>query len=272
MAGLWSGSTYHYILPQASPAAGPVTNSANDPFCAGYSGSGRSTYTLPGQPVSNAPPLSVFGLNAYTNPAAAEAFLNLPPTNYALGKLASLTNGQLYLANEADLYLTNFPQGTNWGNQSPLGSPMALYYQNQAIPTNFLTWITNDFYVVSNVFGSVHVTFVTNRIPPTSAHYFSSIFQATNGFRFTNGMTGIFYTNSTAPQQGTNYVLYMGYSFLTNVLFYDWREGWHTGSGPAKKVYAVQLDLQTYNRWMTNPAPNGGLVITINAWHLKFIH
>ncbi len=115
-AGLWSGSTSITFASTVS-AAGPVTNSANDPFCAGYSGSGRSTYTIPGQPVSNAPPLSVFGLNAYTNlSAAAEAFLNLPPTNYMLGTSNAFTaSGQLYLANEADLYLTNFPQGTNRG-------------------------------------------------------------------------------------------------------------------------------------------------------------
>ncbi len=79
-------------------------------------------------------------------------------------------------------------------------------------------------------------------------------------FRLTNGITSICFTNHSSPEIGTNYVLYMGYSFLTNVLFYDWREGWHGGSGPPKKVFAVQLDLKAYNGWMTNSAPNGGLV------------
>jgi hypothetical protein len=44
----------------------------------------------------------------------------------------------------------------------------------------------------------------------------------------------------------------MGYSFLTNVLFYDWREGFNLGSGPPKPVDAVQVDLVAFNRWLTN--------------------
>ncbi len=53
-------------------------------------------------------------------------------------------------------------------------------------------------------------------------------------------------------------VKYAGYSFLTNVLFWDAREGWHGGSGPSKAVQAVQLDLVKFNLWITNGAINGG--------------
>ncbi len=165
---------------------------------------------------------------------------------------AFTASGQLYLANEADLYLTNFPQGTNRGVLLPLGSPMALYYQQYTSSSNFLTWVTNDFYVVSNSYFSTRSVFVTNFVPLPAGY-------APN-FRLTNGITSICFTNHSSPEIGTNYVLYMGYSFLTNVLFYDWREGWHGGSGPPKKVFAVQLDLKAYNGWMTNSAPNGGLV------------
>ncbi len=263
-AGLWSGSTTITFSSTVS-ATGMVTNSANDPFCAGYSGSGRSTYTLPGQPASPAPPLTIYGLNTYTNLIAAKAFLNLPPTNYMLGTFSAFApTGQIYLANKADLYVTNYPQGTNFGatGSFPLGSPMAVYYGDAKNPSsNYLTWVTNNFYVVSNVNQGISQIFSTNYVPiPANAAYYASSFQSTNGFKFTNNITLLRYTNHSSPEIGTNYVLYMGYSFLTNVLFYDWREGWHNGSGPAKKVYAVQLDLQAYNRWMTNPAPNGGLV------------
>jgi hypothetical protein len=253
--GLWSGSTVLTFASTVS-AAGVVTNSANDPFCAGYNGSGKSTYLLPGQPVSNAPPLSVFSLNDYTNPAAAEAFLNLPPTNYMLGTSNAFSaSGQLYLANKADLFVTNYSRGTNWGwsgANHPLGAPLAVYYQDAANAPNYLAWVTNDFYVVSNSYLSTRAIFVTNYVPIPASF--------AQNFQFTNGVTTIRYTNTSAPQIGTNVVLYMGYSFLTNVLFYDWREGWNGGSGPPKKVYAVQLDLQAYNNWMTNTAVNGGSV------------
>ncbi len=250
--GLWSGSSSITFSSTAS-AAGMATNSANDPFCAGYSGSGKSTYSLPGQPTSGAPPLVMFNFDAITNPADAKAFLNLPPTNYMLGtSYAFSTNRPLYLDNEADLYLTNYPQGTNfgWSVQFPLGSPMALYYQDAANAPNYLTWVTNDFYIVSNSFSQS--LFFTNYVP-IPLNYSVNL-------RFTNGITAIRYTNTSGFLTGTNYVWYMGYSFLTNVLFYDWREGWHNGSGPPKKVCAVQLDLKAYNNWKTNTYRNGGNV------------
>jgi hypothetical protein len=261
-AGFWSGSTSITFSSTVS-ATGMVTNSANDPFCPGYSGSGGSTYTLPGQPTSPAPPLTMYGLNTYNNLSTAKAFLNLPPTNYILGTSGAFTpNGQLYLANKADLYVTNYPQGTNFGGSGsiPLGSPMAVYYGDANNPSNnFLTWVTNNFYVVSNVNQGISQIFSTNYVPiPANAAYYASSFQSTNGFKFTNNITSLRYTNHSSPELGTNYVLYMGYSFLTNVVFYDWREGWHNGSGPAKTVYAVQLDLQAFNNWLTNTAPNGG--------------
>jgi hypothetical protein len=47
-------------------------------------------------------------------------------------------------------------------------------------------------------------------------------------------------------------VLYAGFSWVTNVYFYDWREGWNGGSGPAKTVQAVQIDMNLLNKWLTN--------------------
>src|SRR5208283_6107479 len=85
--GLWSGSTAVTFANTVS-AVGIATNTANDPFCHGYTGSGPSTYSLAGQPTfGNAPLTLPIGTNN-TNPAAVEALINLPPTNYAMGTAA----------------------------------------------------------------------------------------------------------------------------------------------------------------------------------------
>ena len=68
-------------------------------------------------------------------------------------------------------------------------------------------------------------------------------------------------TNLTAKIDAITNVQYAGYSFLTNVLFYDWREGWNGGSGiggKGKAVQAVQIDIGMLNTWLTNTATNGG--------------
>lgn len=258
-AGLWSGSTTITFSSMVS-AVGIATNTADDPFCAGYSGSGRSKYSMAGQPTSHNDTITMpVGTN--NNPASVEAIVNIPPPAFAMNTSAAFTtNGQAYLANEADLFLTNYPGGTNdgWSATQQVGAPMALYYQDNANSPNYLTWCTNDFYLVSN--SITREVFPTNYVPIYSPCYANG-FGAANGFQFTNGITSLRYTNTSGPYMGTNYVLYMGYSFLTNVLFYDWREGWNKGSGPPKTVYAVQLDVGAFNVWMTNGGnadPNGG--------------
>jgi hypothetical protein len=60
-------------------------------------------------------------------------------------------------------------------------------------------------------------------------------------------------------------IYYAGYSFVTNVLFYDWREGWNSGNGiggKGKAVQAVQIDISLLNIWLTNTLANanGGYV------------
>ncbi len=56
---------------------------------------------------------------------------------------------------------------------------------------------------------------------------------------------------STNNYASTN-ILYSGFSFLTNVVFYDWREGWNGGSGPPKAVQAIQINVTKFNKWITN--------------------
>lgn len=242
--GIWSGSTTVTFSSTVS-SVGLATNSANDPFCAGYSGSGKSTYSVAGQPTSGNDTITMpIGTN--NNPASVEAIVNIPPSTYQMGTSSAFTtNGQLYLANAADLFLTNSATGTNFGTLRPLGNSMALYYQDSA-NGNYMTWVTNDVYMFSNHLGSTYTVYPTNALPI--------------GFSFllTNNLNYIRWTNSPP---GTNQLFFAGYSFLTNVLFYDAREGWNGGSGPAKTVQAVQMDLQKFNIWLTNSVainPNSG--------------
>ncbi len=256
-AGLWSGSTTITFNGTVS-AVGLATNSASDPFCSGYSGSGKSTYSVANQPTSGNDTITM-PVGSNNVPSTVEAIVNIPPPAYMMNTAnAFSTNGYLYLANEADLYLTNCPSGTNWGwsGATPQGAPMALYYSDSVNTNNYLTWCTNDFYIYSNHLGLSTFIATTNYVPiPANFPYYSCSFEATNGFWFTNGITSLSWTNNPP---GTNYVIYMGYSFLTNVIFYDWREGWHSGSGPPKTVNAVQLNLHAFNAWITNAAVNGG--------------
>ncbi len=50
----------------------------------------------------------------------------------------------------------------------------------------------------------------------------------------------------------TTNIFFAGYSFVTNVVFYDWREGWNGGGGPPKTVQAVQIDIAKLNTWLAN--------------------
>lgn len=222
--GIWSGSSTITFSSTVS-AVGIATNTANDPFVSwgsGYSGSGASHYTLANQPTSGNDTITMpVGTN--NDPNSVEAIVNLPPSTYQWGTAnAFTTNGQLYLANEADLFLTNAYNGTNWGSLVPQGTNMFLYYQD-ADATPYETFVTNDYYILK-----------------------------------TGGWTNHISQSTTAGIDSYTNVQYAGYSFLTNSIFYDWREGWHGGSGPPKTVQAVQIDLGLFSKWLTNAAVNGG--------------
>ena len=221
--GLWSGSTTVTFQNTVS-AVGIATNTASDPFCTGYTGSGLSTYSVAGQPTSGNDRITMpIGTN--NNPATVEGLINLPPTNYMMNTAAAFsTNGQLYLANAADLYLTNFPNGTNWGTLVPKGTNMILYYQD-GLNTPYLTQVPYDFYIMTNK-------------------------KVANGIFFTNWV----YTTLTTNINCYTNIWYAGYSFLTNDTFVDWRENYRSGSGPPKTVQAVQIDISLFNIWLTNSA------------------
>jgi hypothetical protein len=243
--GIWTGSTV-LTLANTVSAVGIATNCTNNVFCTGYTGTGKSTYLTAGQPTSGNDRITMpIGTN--NDPAAVEAIINLPPTAYAMNTAAAFTtNGQIYLANAADLYLTNFPYGTNWGTLRPnctntaffqSNACMILYYQDAVGAPPYWTQIPYDFYLLKTNFGTNITTYFTNYV-------------VTNGF---------YSSNTNAHFNCISNVQYAGYSFVTNVLFYDWREGWNNGNGPPKAVQAVQIDIAKYNIWLTNtPANNGG--------------
>jgi hypothetical protein len=161
------------------------------------------------------------------DPATIEGLINLPPAPYTMNTAGAFTtNGQLYLANSADLYLTNFPNGTS--SSTPTGTNMILYYQD-GTSSPYQTRMPYDFYILKT----------------------------------TGGFTNYVSTNVAAKIDCITNVRYAGYSFVTNALFYDWREGWNGGSGvlpgpKGKAVQAVQIDIKKFNIWLTNTSANNG--------------
>ncbi|MGA3284291.1 MAG: hypothetical protein ABSD57_07525 [Verrucomicrobiota bacterium] len=238
--GIWSGTPNVSYLSTVA-AVGKVyyaPNNGTDPFCSGKvdsggAGSGTPIGNFAYPPLSGAGPLTLVGFGTNTSSAATRSILDLPPPACAMGTPAAYSpTGAVYLANAADLYLTNFPNGTNWTTLTPRGTNMILYYQDAANgPDNYLTSVPYDFYITTNV---------------SPAHH---------GLSFTNYVPASQWTNSIGE---TNRIWYAGYSFVTNAIFYDWREGWNAGNGPPKTVQAVQIDIAKFNSWLTNTAANNG--------------
>jgi hypothetical protein len=240
-AGIWTGSTT-LTFSSTVWAVQQVVNGSSDPFVS-YSGSGAATYSMRGEPVSgvNHVTMPIAGTN--NDPTIVESILQWPPSSYSLGSTAAYSDaGEVYLANFADLIISNSANGMSSAN--PAGTNFFVYYQDPTYQSaaynsngnnwaSSIIWVTNDYYIVSNVTKHVLVAGITNHVPGAS------------------------WTTS-----GTNYqIWYAGYSFLTNVLFYDWREGWNGGSGysgKGKTVYAVQFNVTNFNIWLANPNVNGG--------------
>jgi len=222
---IWEGSsvlTFGSTVQAVGTNCLQVSSSApGDPFALNYQGSGASTFNVPGQPVSKANAL-VMPIGTNNNPNTILGLLELPPAAYAMGTAAAYsTNGFAYPANEADIVITNFASGTNSGPYMPVGTNLIVYYQNFG-----LTQLPYDFYIITN--GNLHTTYATN------------------------------WVSGTLLGAKTN-IYYAGFSWVTNVIFYDWREGWNGGSGPAKQVQAVQIDVAKFNTWLTNSiATNSG--------------
>ena len=241
-AGLWSGST-SLTFNSTVWAVQQVVNGANDPFLTSpvsYTGTGSSTYSVRGQPLSGANHITMPIAGTNDDPTAVEAILQWPPPAYALGSAAAYTpSGETYMANWADLIISNTASGMS--TTIPVGTNFFVYYQDPAMAGNTnannwastIIWVTNDLYVITNI--------TAHRLVPGTV----------------SSVPGASWTIS-----GTNYaVWYAGYSFLTNVLFYDWREGWNGGNGyggNGKSVWAVQFDVSKFDTWLANSSVNGG--------------
>lgn len=205
---IWEGSQY-LTFQSSVTAVGTNYPQVSDPFALNYNGTGAPTFAG-GQPVNNADSL-VMPVGSDNSPTAVLGLLNLPPPAYAMNTPAAYSaTGQTYPANEADLVISNFVCGTNFGSATPTGTNMIVYFQD-----NSLVQIPYDFYTLK-----------------------------------TGGTT-----NSVSTSAGIDCVTnvqYAGFTWATNVVFYDWREGWNGGSGPPKKVQAVQIDMGLLNKWLTN--------------------
>ena len=210
-------------------AVGTVNLTSTDPFANGYSRSGTVplTFLTAKQPSSGNNALNVpIAGSASSNPTNIEAILNLPPA--ALGApndAAYAESNQVFLFNESDIIISNAAWGTNGIAARPnflTGTTI------NTLATNFTVWYQDKY--------------DTPRLQ-----------QITNDYVI-------------QKKAGTNWastnILYAGFSFLTNVVFTDWREGWHGGSGPPKPVQAVQIDIGKFNKWLTN---SGGQGIVANS-------
>jgi hypothetical protein len=169
------------------------------------------------KPIANEDSLTLpIGTN--NNPASVEAIINLPPgTNGAPNAYAYTTNGQMYLFNEADLIISNSPNGL----ANAKGTNITIWFQDNQQATA-LTQVTQDFYMITN-----------------------------------RGKGTITTTNYISPANTTN-VVFAGYSFVTNVQYYDYREG--------DTVQAVQVDVSKLNVWLTNTATTGGNSINSTSY------
>ncbi|HEY1663369.1 MAG TPA: hypothetical protein VGI03_13200 [Verrucomicrobiae bacterium] len=255
--GIWSGNgnpTYSSTV----EAAGNVTITATDPFLTTYTDSGTPTgnFTLssPTQPVSHQSPLEIpIGASTNNSDTNVIAIIQLPPASVAAPlQVAYATTNQCYTYNEATLVVSNWLNGTRASTtaNTPVGNNLSVYLQDSwsgpswyGPSSGHMNAVTNDFYVVTNNLGT---TIHTNTLVGLT------------GFGLTN------FPSSWAPTAnmnikwtsgtGTNIlhwgVQYAGWSFLTNVSFYDYRE--------SATVQAVQVDVGMLRSWITNNSLTGG--------------
>jgi Tfp pilus assembly protein PilX len=214
---IWEGSSV-CTFNSTVTAAGTNAVQVADPFATAYNGSGTPTFSS--TPVNHANQL-VMPIGTNNSPGAILGLLNLPPPPYnSLPQCFANSNGIAYPYNGSDLVISNFVCGTNDGNYTPTGTNYIVYFQDQAAET--VTPMPYDFFIM------------TNRT--TVPHLYTTNFCST-----------AFATN----------LIFAGMSWITNASFYDWREGWGTGSG--KRVEAVQIDMGKLNTWLTNQsAPVSG--------------
>ncbi len=160
----------------------------------------------------------VMPIGTDNNPTAVMALLNLPPSAYAMGTAAAY---------------------------SSLGQ---VYPANGAdlVITNFSSGTNDGIYPPTGT--NLMVYFQDSSLTPLPYDFYVMTNRAAHSIYSTNVVT----TNNAGD------ILFAGFSWVTNVAFYDWREGWSTTASKGKRVEAVQIDMIKLNQWLTNAASNGG--------------
>jgi hypothetical protein len=196
-------------------------SSANQGATTPFSGTPEANF-LAGDPVNNSHPLIMpIGNSTNSNPTNVEAILNIPPLAISVPNTAGYyTTNQIYLYNESDLIISNAATGTN--GTTPGVTNISIYYDDK--PT--VTQLTPNFYQLKVPLAGSTI-YTTNYVSPTQFPY-----------------------TLVNPTDCASNVLYAGWSFATNVTFYDYRE--------RDTVQAVQIDIAQFDKWVTNTVQNGG--------------
>jgi hypothetical protein len=245
--GIWSG-TANVTYSSSVEAAGQVNTTGTDPFLSTKTDSGTpaANFLEAHQPVSSVDPLEMpIGASTNNSESNVIAILEIPPSSVAAPQsVAYAKTNLIYDFNAASLVVSNWSNGTN--SSAPTGNNFQVYLQDVnpsgtswcAPSTGHRNQLTNDYYVVTNSSGTTIVT----------SNLFSLL-----------GFTSSDLTNSWGPSAKfltwkvgtTNWgVKYAGWSFLTNVSFYDYRE--------SKTVQAVEIVVSNLDAWITNNGVNGG--------------
>jgi len=155
------------------------------------------------------------------NQTNTEAILNLPPAGQIIPADAAYNS-----TNQVYLYneadLIISNSATGINGNSGYGSNISVYYSADKSRSPRLTLITNDIMAIT-------------------------------GYTYKTNGSGV------VTIKGTNY--YCGYSFVTNVTFYDFRE--------SATVQAVQIDVSKFNLWYTNQATRATNFVAGYPWNLE---
>jgi hypothetical protein len=258
--GIWSGDT-NPIYSATVEAADQVTTTGTDPFLPTYSGAGTPAsnflLTNPQQPVSNVTPLEIpIGAGTNNSETNVIAIIEIPPASVcAPQQVAYAQTNQVYKYNQAALVVSNWSNGTH--ASPPTGNNFVVYLQDpnpsgvswHYPSTGHFNQLTNDCYIVTNInpVSLVSATYNVNSL------YALSNFSATLPAQWPllpTANCGINWTTGSGTNTIDWGVQYAGWSFLTNVSFYDFRE--------SDTVQAVQINVAMLRTWITNAAVNGG--------------
>lgn len=255
--GIWTGgqnATYSSTV----EAAGQVNVTGVDPFLPSYTTTNilLSEFTQHGQPVSSVDPLEIpIGASGSTGTNSSEtnviAIVQIAPASVAAPQPIAYaqTNG-VYTYNRATLIVSNWSSG--YHSATPVGNNFTVYVQESAAGstsytapiTGHFTQPTNDFYIVTNTSSTIG-TIYTNNLYSLTNYGFTGFPTNSNPWSATSNVD-ITWT------YGTNHfgVQYIGWSWLTNTSFYDFRE--------SDTVQAVQVDVGALRTWITNSSITGG--------------